>query len=130
MSETFISDMKDRLLPENYRKLCDPAFVYITLALLFACILCVVGTLTNFSMQSLAANSSGLLFQILSIFLCTFIISMICQLGDTGVIVAWILVIPTIICVLCWLSSLISAGLGMATFMNPAGNPPPASTRA
>lgn len=108
-TETFIENMKLKF-PEKIQNLCNPAFVYIVLAVLVACLACLIGFILKPSIQSFIGNTSGLSSQLLSILLCTFILSLICQTGETGVIVSWVLAIPTIICLISQLVSLFTAG--------------------
>lgn len=110
---TFISNMKLKF-PERFQNLCDPAFVYIVLAILLACLTCLIGSILKPSFMSLTGNTSGLSLQLLLILLCTFILSLICQTGETGVIISWVLAIPTIICIISQLMSLFSAGATVA----------------
>ena len=67
----------------NY-EFCTPSIVYFVIAIII--------TLVIFFLNMNFANIFGLLSQILSIVLCTFILAFICNLGQNGgVIISWII---------------------------------------
>ncbi len=96
---TFIENMKLKF-PEKLQTLCDPAFIYIVLAILVACLTYIIISLSKPSIVSFIDNTSSLSAQFVSILLCTFILSFICQTGEIGKIISWVLLI---ICIISWI---------------------------